>query len=212
MVDMETHARRDGQDGTLEGAGATRRRPVRAAVVVTLLAALGAGIAAGALLGPQTYHLAQVNCPFGYLGGSSCPPPFPLYDLLGDKLWTGIVAFFFVLAATAAIALLGALIEWTDADAAAPDRIGRAHLPPVAAAAAILFAGIAAGIAAAALLGTTLRWLPTISCPIGPPETWVRCPPPPEMVALDPNFWAGLLAFVLVLAAGTGLVTIIRRG
>jgi hypothetical protein len=75
---------------------------------------------------------------------------------------------------------------------------------------ATLLAALAAGVATAVLLGSTTSIVITQSCPIGNP-------PPPcgpathPWIEHDPNLWAGLLAFALVLTVGTGLAAIRRR-
>lgn len=205
---METYARRDANDETLEKTRVVRRRPVGAAAVVTLLAALAAGIAAGALLGLQVTTLITTwwSCPVGD-SWSTCS--LPAYDLLGPNLWTGIAVFFFVIATAAAIALLGAMIERMSLAPTTPDGNGHAHLPPVLTAGVALFAALAAGIASAVLLGTTTSILITRSCPVGNPPP--PCPSPPPWIVHDPNLWAGLLAFALVVMVGTGLAAISRR-
>lgn len=167
--------------------------------VLVLFAALGSGIAAGALLSPQVTTLAEWLCPVGD-SYSRCPPL--LHHLLGPRLWTGIAAFLLLLVAAAAIALIGALIEWLEADSATPDRIGRAHLPPVVAAAAVLFAALGTGIAAAVLLGTHTRILRTVSPPLG---SKLPLSGPGEIDALNPNLMAGVAAFVLVLAVSLAI-------
>ena len=202
---MGTYAIPDGRDENLETTHVVGRLPAGAAAVVTLLAALVAGIATGALAGPQvtTTITTWWSCP---VGDSWWSCSLPSYDLLGPNLWTGIAVFLFVVTAAAAIALVGAMIGRLSAT---PDGIGHARLSPVLTAAVVLFAALAAGIAAAVLLGSTTSILLTRSCPIGNPPP--PCPPPPPWIEHDPNLWAGLLAFTLVLTVGTGLAAIRRR-
>ena len=198
---METDAT---QDQTRED----RRAPVGSAILATMLGALAAGMVAGALLGSQTTSLILTvwSCPVGD-GWGSCT--LPSLELLGDRLWTGIAVFLVVLATAAAIASIGGLLERMGARPATPDGTAREHLPPVLTATVALFAALAAGIAAAVLLGTSRTFLISHSCPIGNPPP--PCQPVSPWIMHDPNLAAALLAFVLVLTVGTGLAVLERR-
>lgn len=83
---------------------------------------------------------------------------------------------------------------------------------PVLAAVIVLLAALGAAIAASVLLGTHTLMLLDRSCPVGFPVP-PPCPPleTPVRDLLDPNLWAGVAAFAVVLATGAGLVMLSRR-